>query len=262
VRFLILGLGGWISPPLLDTVSVLVDVDNTLILLDCGECVVKQLTRLNIDFSKLRLVVLTHVHGDHILGFPTLVLWLKHLNSSNKVRVLGLPEVLETAVQLVKLTGIEKYLDIVRLIPIDISESGVCKVLEDDKFELHCTVSDHTVRSIAVKVIEKSTGLALTYTSDTRPSDRIIELAENTDVLIHEASCCDPAAHMHGHSTLRDAIIIAKRARAKVLVPVHYYVTGEVLACGDPEVCILVPSPGVWYDVNRIVNLCSKFGKS
>ncbi len=261
MKFLLLGLGGWISPPLLGTVSVLVQIQDTLILLDCGEGVTRQLLQLKIDPSKLDLLVITHVHGDHILSFPTLILWLKHSGAKRKLRVLGLPDTLKTARLLAELTRIERHLDAVEFIPLSESAERPFKAIENDVFEIYVIKSNHTVESLAVRVNDKTTGLSLVYTSDTKPSERIVNLAQGVDVLIHEATSCDPIAHEHGHSTLLDAITIAERAKAKILVPVHYYVTGEVLACCSSDVCILVPSPGVWYDVKRLVDLCHRFGK-
>ncbi len=90
MRFLILGLGGWISPPLLDTVSILVEINDKMILLDCGEGVSKQIARLGIDIERLSLLVLSHAHGDHILSFPSLVLQLRYRGYSKRLTVVGL----------------------------------------------------------------------------------------------------------------------------------------------------------------------------
>jgi ribonuclease Z len=67
-------------------------------------------------------------------------------------------------------------------------------------------------------------GLKIAYCTDTVPCDSARELAENADVLIHEATY--PAgkerkAHNRGHSTAADAARCAKESGAKKLILTH-----------------------------------------
>ena len=67
-------------------------------------------------------------------------------------------------------------------------------------------------------------GRKIVYTGDTRPSDRIVELARNADVLIHEATFGDEMADRakeDGHSTPSEAAQIALKANVKLLVLTH-----------------------------------------
>ncbi|MEM2939500.1 MAG: ribonuclease Z [Candidatus Bathyarchaeia archaeon] len=67
-------------------------------------------------------------------------------------------------------------------------------------------------------------GRKIVYTGDTRPSNRIAELAKNADVLIHEATLDDELAERaneEGHSTPSEAAQIALKANVKLLVLVH-----------------------------------------
>ncbi len=258
MRFLILGLGGWISPPLLDTVSILVEINDKMILLDCGEGVSKQIARLGIDIERLSLLVLSHAHGDHILSFPSLVLQLRYRGYSKRLTVVGLSGTLRVAQELARLTGVDRHLCLVQFVSVekDSIMDKIGKILENEDFEIYSTVVKHSIDCMAVKIVDKRTGHTLVYSGDTAPCENIVELSRDADVVIHEATCSDPTAHQHGHSTLRDAIEIAEKARAKVLVPVHYYASGEVVSRGSSNVCILIPSPGVWFDVGRLVSLC------
>ena len=67
-------------------------------------------------------------------------------------------------------------------------------------------------------------GRKIVYTGDTRPVEKLVELAENADLLIHEATFGTELAertHEDGHSTSSQAAETAKKARAKRLVLTH-----------------------------------------
>lgn len=67
-------------------------------------------------------------------------------------------------------------------------------------------------------------GRKIVYSGDTRPSERLAELAKGADVLIHEATLADDLlekAEENRHSTPSGAAEIARKAGAKQLVLVH-----------------------------------------
>jgi len=67
-------------------------------------------------------------------------------------------------------------------------------------------------------------GRKLVYTGDTRPSEALVELSKNADLLIHEATLGDELrerAFEDGHSTPSQAAETAKRAAANRLILTH-----------------------------------------
>ena len=62
-------------------------VDET-ILVDCGFGVVKNMVRFNVDFSKIRTILITHLHADHFYNLPELFLRLKFLKEAKHITVL------------------------------------------------------------------------------------------------------------------------------------------------------------------------------
>ncbi|MEM3402486.1 MAG: ribonuclease Z, partial [Candidatus Hadarchaeales archaeon] len=67
-------------------------------------------------------------------------------------------------------------------------------------------------------------GRKIVYTGDTKPTERIVELARGADVLIHEATLSDDLsekADENFHSTPSGAATIAKKAGVKLLVLTH-----------------------------------------
>ncbi|MDI6708128.1 MAG: ribonuclease Z [Candidatus Thermoplasmatota archaeon] len=68
-------------------------------------------------------------------------------------------------------------------------------------------------------------GRKLVYANDTRPCENVVKLAENCDVLIHDAtvhSKLEEKANKYAHSSARQAAMIAKRANAKLLFLIHF----------------------------------------
>ncbi|MBS7660151.1 ribonuclease Z, partial [Candidatus Bathyarchaeota archaeon] len=67
-------------------------------------------------------------------------------------------------------------------------------------------------------------GRKIVYSGDTRPSEKIANLAKNADVLIHEATLSDELAEKaeeEGHSTPSEAAQVALKANVKLLVLTH-----------------------------------------
>jgi len=68
-------------------------------------------------------------------------------------------------------------------------------------------------------------GLKITYAVDTRPCNRVIELATNSDLLVHDgmfSSDVSERAREYGHSTTIEAATVAKRSRSKNLALTHF----------------------------------------
>ena len=68
-------------------------------------------------------------------------------------------------------------------------------------------------------------GLKITYAVDTRPCERVIELASGSDLLIHDgmfSSDASERAREYGHSTVVEAAKIAKRSHSRNLALTHF----------------------------------------
>ncbi len=68
-------------------------------------------------------------------------------------------------------------------------------------------------------------GLKITYGVDTRPCERVVELASGSDLLIHDgmfSSDASERAREYGHSTVVEAARIAKRSHSRNLALTHF----------------------------------------
>jgi ribonuclease Z len=90
-------------------------------------------------------------------------------------------------------------------------------VLEDDELRITSAPTKHTVPSIGLRIENRASGLAATYSSDTEPCDAVMQLAQGAAILFHESTGEGP-----GHSGPAEAGAIARRAGVSRLVLVHY----------------------------------------
>ena len=74
IRMTLLGTGG--PTPVMERFgpSVLVEAGGEILLFDAGRGVIQRLLQLKQPVREVRSVFLTHLHSDHIVGFPDL--WL------------------------------------------------------------------------------------------------------------------------------------------------------------------------------------------
>src|SRR5690606_35074041 len=59
--------------------SQILNINEKLYLIDCGEGTQLQLLKYNIKFSRIKYIFISHLHGDHYLGLVGLISSM-HLN--------------------------------------------------------------------------------------------------------------------------------------------------------------------------------------
>src|ERR1700760_580462 len=77
--------------------GLLVEADGHRILVDCGEGTQRQLLRAGAGFRRLRHVLLTHAHLDHVLGLGGLIATLGLLQPDSELTICGSAETVDFA---------------------------------------------------------------------------------------------------------------------------------------------------------------------
>ncbi len=76
----------------------ILNYDDSLILIDCGEGCQIRLSQYKIKKSRLDIVCISHLHGDHVFGLPGLLGSLSLEGRSKKLKIFG-PEGIEKFIQ-------------------------------------------------------------------------------------------------------------------------------------------------------------------
>ncbi len=191
-----------------------------IILLDSGEGVQHRLSRAGLSVVKVKLILITHMHGDHILGLIPLLQSRSLSNARSDVVIIG-PK------------GIKDYLEasfnyllfkpLFNVVVHELSNEERLDVGGIKGVEIYALPLKHSVLTFGY-VINICRKVKISYITDTQPLDKVPEHILGSDVLIHDAtfSYKDRALAMeHSHSTALDAALTALKSNTKILLLYH-----------------------------------------
>jgi ribonuclease Z len=205
--------------------GLLIEAPDFCMLVEASPGIVPRLAKIDVAAADIRLLFISHSHGDHTLGFPLLV--LNRIRAATRLQVYAAQDTLSTLQMLWTLA----YADF---------DSNYLKCdwhrLSDRRLDEADIAPNVTLRTIVVPYPPGATTLAarwdfdggpsVTYATDTIPNTATIQLAQGSDLLIHESQHSavlepevDPSIHFH--STARQAGEIARQAGCPRLALVH-----------------------------------------
>jgi ribonuclease Z len=194
------------------------------LLIDCGGNPMGRLGRANVNLETLDGLLVTHHHPDHIYGVPVLLVGLWQMGRERPFAIYGTRRTLQVIPRMMKLLEWQVWPDMYSIVYHEIPWEEKALVIDHDEYTVHTSPVQHLLPTIGLRIESKSTGRAVTYSSDTSPCDSVVRLAQGSDILIHESSGPFP-----GHSTPVAAGQVAQRAGVKRLVLIHYPVFTEDL---------------------------------
>jgi len=161
--------------------SILLSYKNENILVDCGEGTQRQFKIAKITPTKLTKILITHWHGDHILGIPGLLQTLAMLNYNKTLNIYipkGTRHFMESIMRMFVFVGKIKY---------NIQEVEG-KFIENSSFYLEAFPLKHTTRCNGYSFIEKDK-LRINKEKLSRlklpPSPLIKKLAQGQDIIFN-----------------------------------------------------------------------------
>ena len=89
----ILGCGSAIPTTMHNPPSQLVDLNEKLFMIDCGEGTQLQMRKFKVRISKLHSLFISHLHGDHIFGLPGLLSTLSMLGRTGDLHIYAHKEI-------------------------------------------------------------------------------------------------------------------------------------------------------------------------
>lgn len=120
------------------------------ILFDCGEGTQRQLTIAGIKPTKINKVLITHWHGDHVLGLPGLIQTLGLLGYNKTLRIYGPIETKE------KIKAIFQACEFEQRIKIEVEEVKEGVFYDGKNYSLEAYEITHGIRTIGYRFIEKN----------------------------------------------------------------------------------------------------------
>ncbi|EGB15102.1 beta-lactamase domain-containing protein [Pseudodesulfovibrio mercurii] len=214
MRVTFVGVGEAFDERLPNT-SLLVEHNDSSILLDCGFNVSCGLWRYAARPLDLDAVYVSHFHADHYFGLPALIVRSLEEGRTKRLTILG-PSGIESRVnRLMELA----YSNALAKAGFEIFFIE-CVPGEDFKhggFRFRFALNDHSMPCLAVRL--DAGGKSLYYSGDGKPTDATVDLAEHCDLVVHEAFTLDEITT--GHGDVGTSLDMARRSGAGACALVH-----------------------------------------
>ena len=261
----LLGTGGMMPLPYRWLTALMMRYNGKSILIDCGEGTQIALKEKGWSPKPIDIICFTHYHADHISGLPGMLLTMGNAERTEPLLLIG-PKGLNRVVSALRVIAPELPFSITcmeltesfqtisfdgfRLEAFKVNHNVVCygynMIIERaGKFQMEKALEadiqkQYWSRLQKGEVIELGDrrltpdmvlgpprkGLKVTYTTDTRPTDSIVEHAAGADLFICEGMYGEPdkiaKAKEYRHMTFYEAAWMAKRAEVKEMWLTHY----------------------------------------
>ncbi len=212
-------------------------------LVDCGPGVVRRAEAARrkgvevLEASKLDIVFLTHLHSDHTLGCPDLLLSPWVTDRASPLRVYGPPGTRALFDGLLaayeadirnRTTGLQPHEEGGWRAEVTEIDPGVA--YEDEHVRVTAFLVPHDGWASAYGYRFETADRTVVVSGDTRPSDAVVEACRGCDVLVHEVYSDAAFArlpvewqryHADAHTSASELARLAGRARPRLLVLYH-----------------------------------------
>ncbi|MBU2634303.1 MAG: ribonuclease Z [Nanoarchaeota archaeon] len=242
--------------------SVLFRYNSEGILIDCGEGTQRQMRMMKLSTTKIKKILITHLHGDHVNGLPGFLQNLYWNQYTKELEIYGPKGLKKLMFHILSIAGVKLKIKIVEIKEgvfykskdfnlecKELSHSCLCygyNFIENDRRRMNLTYLKkyglnkhpllgelqkgkdiiHNGKKINVKNATKIIrGKKITLIADTKYCENAVKLAKNADLLISEStylSKLQDEASKYKHLTSKDAATIAKKAKVKKLVLTHF----------------------------------------
>ncbi|WP_440059882.1 ribonuclease Z [Thermogladius sp. 4427co] len=191
-------------------------VNSNIYIFDIGEGCQQRMFKMGLSPLKVEAIFITHSHGDHFLGLFGL---LQTMNLSDRRRELKIIAPKDLTVFIERI--LEGYIGKLGF-PITVLDTEEAEIFQDNLITVQSYPVCHTVKSYGylIRVGNKT----ISYTGDTAACDTTVEYSKNATILVHEATFTsefEKEAREQGHSTARDAALIALKSNVNLLVLTH-----------------------------------------
>jgi ribonuclease BN (tRNA processing enzyme) len=192
-KVVLLGTGMPYPDPRAAGPATAVVVGNRLFLFDAGAGVMRQVNAAGLPISGPEATFITHLHSDHTLGYPDLILTSWIMRRQKPLEVYG-PPGLRRMTNLIlaafsedieiRIRGLEREVRDLLRVNVHEIQSGV--VYNRDGVRVTAIRVPHGTWKNAYAYRVDTPDRSIVISGDTRPSKTLIAAAKNVDVLVHE----------------------------------------------------------------------------
>ena len=232
--------------------SLAIIVKNKSYIVDFGPGIVRQANKLytqdndaylSLKPSNLEVAFLTHLHSDHTTGYPDLIFTPWVLERDTPLKVFG-----PTGIKSMTENILEAYGSDIRYridgsepanetgwnVEVDEIDEGI--VYKDDLVEVEAFKVNHGSWENAFGYKFTTADKTIIISGDTAPSEKLIEMAKGSDILVHEVysqSGFDRRSdvwknyHSKHHTSTNELAEIADIAKPKLLLLTHILFWGS-----------------------------------
>lgn len=192
-RVVLLGTGTPNAEPERSGPATAILVNGTPYLVDFGPGVIRRAAAAGIKPKQLTRAFVTHLHSDHTVGYPDLVLSAWTLDRSEPLEVYGPPGIKSMTDYILKAYQEDIELRINGSEPtntegykVKVHEIQPGLIYEDSNVRVKAFPVDHGSWRYAYGYRFETAQRTIVISGDTRPSESLIKNARGCDVLIHE----------------------------------------------------------------------------
>ena len=261
----LLGTGGMMPLPRRWLTSLMARYNGSSLLIDCGEGTQIAIAEHGWTFKPIDVICFTHFHADHISGLPGILLAMANSGRTQPLRLIG-PKGIERVVrgltvitpdlpfslELTELASPCEHLNVsgMDLTAFRVNHRMICygysiSIPRQGKFDAERAKARDIPLKLWSRLQKGETieaegriftpemvlgperkGLKVTYTTDTRPTESILENAKGSDLFICEGMYGEEEkkqnAVSYKHMMMSEAAQLAKDAGAAELWLTHY----------------------------------------
>ena len=223
--------------------AILIEAGSERLLFDCGRGATLRLTEIGVPIGSIHRLFLTHLHSDHVIQIPDLLLtgWV---GGGRKVplEVWGPQGTRDMMSHLEQAFAFDIHMrrdvdekappDGIKIVSHDIPE-GIA--FDERGVKVTAFVVDHSPVTPAFGYRVDYAGHSVVLSGDTRVSENLIRFARGTDVLIHEVLDADTLRALFPSDPQVAAGILAKHTTPEQ--------AGEVFARVKPRLAVYSHAP-------------------